>query len=181
MEPNVGLLLEKTLAGLQARIISNQLFCQSEEGLIEMLNFTFMTGAKLSQINEFEEKHKLRLPPDYVKFLQFSNGAKLFYNHETEEGWHFFSLNEIAENLQDNTDFEENHLLPIASFIEGLLVIDVKKKTGDGYLYWLDESMYDDKLNLKSNFEIWFDRLIISQGTKFWYWPFQTIKNYYAN
>lgn len=53
---------------------------------------------------------------------------------------------------------------------DGRYVIDTNKtRNGLGYMLYLDSiDDIEDAVNLDSNFEIWFDTLVSSNGTKYW-------------
>ncbi|AWM17204.1 SMI1/KNR4 family protein [Bacillus subtilis] len=66
-------------------------------------------------------------------------------------------------------DFPEGYVL-IEYHYDGRYVIDTNKsRNGLGYMLYLDSiDDIEDAVNLDSNFEIWFDTLVSSNGTKYW-------------
>lgn len=66
---------------------------------------------------------------------------------------------------------------------DGRYVLDSNRyEKGDlDYLFYLDSiDHFDEAVDLKANFEIWFDRLLSSNGNKYWEVE-RNIKAYYEN
>jgi len=49
------------------------------------------------------------------------------------------------------------------------------------YLYWTEMLFVDSAIELKMNFERWFERLIICNGVHFWKWGNETSESYYRH
>nr|WP_272595572.1 SMI1/KNR4 family protein [Paenibacillus apiarius] len=149
------------------------------EGYLTKATFTFNPPATDDEINNFINKTKFVLPDDYNSFLKICNGCTLFDHPEYGGEAYIYSLEEII-----NYTFEDpfNGRYKIANIYGDNIVIDFNRyQEGDNnYLMIKSQTFgFDECTDLSMNFEIWFDRYIMSQGEKFWDWPLYTAKNYY--
>lgn len=182
MPNTMGSLVSLTLSALMNRLEQNggSFQVQSEQGYTYDAMCTFNKPATDAEIIEFEEKTGFLLPDDYKAFLKITNGCRLFehveYGGETE----LFSLEQIIEY--------NSHLDPcdgcfnIAYIYQDHIGInsDLHREGNPHYLFWKGHiDSFQEALPLQSNFELWLDRFIISQGVKFWWWPIHTAKNFY--
>ncbi|WP_232510151.1 hypothetical protein [Paenibacillus crassostreae] len=70
--------------------------------------------------------------------------------------------------------------LKIGYFYQDNIVIDLKKYKEGQKNYLLIKGHIDhfyEARELNMNFELWFDRFIVSQGSKFWTWSIYTTEN----
>lgn len=170
----------KTLDSLNKRLSQNKvLTIQQELGFITEVSFSFEKPAESSEIALLEKQLNIRLPKDFKEFLLQSNGADLFTNEKEGTMYEVLNLSSIKENYED-MDYPEKWF-PIAYGMDGeVLIINSKEIPSNQYLYWLEVGeSFEDALPLKINFEIWLDRLIMAQGSKFWYWPIYQGANFY--
>lgn len=170
--------VEKTLEGLKKRLVENKLTVQRREGFVEEMEFCFREPATEEEIQEFTRSTGVHLPEDYQAFLRLHNGAVLFkpwYGGQFE----LYGLSKIIE-LKRSALFLENWY-PIGYQDGGYLLLNADKanKGDNDYLIWWESSIFENAQPLNLNFELWLDRFIIAQGTKFWYWPLNNVHRYY--
>lgn len=94
---------------------------------------------------------------------------------------YLFSLKEIEEYPNEYIDIPKGWFV-IGYFYEDLIIIDTNRNSSGNTNYLLVNDCccpFDNAKPLNSNFEIWFDRVIISQGYKFWTWQRYNANNYY--
>lgn len=175
-------LIELSLHSLKKRLEENnqmiEVYCG--EGYVEKCTCKFNEPATLEEIAAFEEKTGWVIPEDYKNFLLITNGCRLFDHPEYGGENHLYSLDEIISYAVDEP-FEGRYT--IAYLYGDHLVIDsnLYQKGHPNYLLVKDKiASFKDAFELHMNFELWFDRFIISQGSKFWTWPIYTAKNYYG-
>ncbi|MBA4495059.1 SMI1/KNR4 family protein [Paenactinomyces guangxiensis] len=171
-------LVQKTLTGLKKRLVDNKLIVQNEEGLVEEMRFQFQRPATEEEIQKFTRTTGVRLPEDYQAFLRIHNGAVLFQPWFGGQ-FELYGVSEIIEHKKSGL-FQESWY-PIGYQDGGHLLIDGEKANEgeNDYLIWWHSSIFDDAQNLGLNFELWLDRFVIAQGTKYWIWPRYTVKHYY--
>lgn len=121
-----------------------------------------------NEIALFENELGYKLPGDYSRFLQITNGCRFFEHSEYGGESYLYSLNEIY-----GLTYEEPNdgFLKIGYFYQDNIVIDLKAFHAGNQNYLLVKGEFDQfdkarKLNM--NFEIWLDRFIMSQGSLFW-------------
>ncbi|GGE03940.1 hypothetical protein GCM10011571_01090 [Marinithermofilum abyssi] len=71
-------LFEKTLTGLQKRLVDGKLTVQNNEGFVEEMEFQFREPATDEEIQGFIHSTGVQLPEDYQTFLRLHNGVILF-------------------------------------------------------------------------------------------------------
>lgn len=174
-----------TIQSLKQRLDEDyKLTVQGEEGLLSECEFIFNPSVNENELNDFIKSVRYDIPIDYIEFLKQNNGCRLFYESDTGEGWNFLSLKDISEYIKERPEFYKDRWIPIATSQDGILIIDLTLiNTNDGYLLWSTEGREkpEDSDNLKVNFELFFDRLIIANGTNFWDWAIYTASNYYES
>ncbi|KHL92947.1 hypothetical protein QW71_26530 [Paenibacillus sp. IHB B 3415] len=143
-------------------------------------SFSFSKSANSKEIEDFESETNLKLPEDYKFFLSLHNGMELYKDvEESAPHWHIFGIDEILDALEKYPTPE--HVYTIAKFDQTLICVnsDYVKDGKKGYL--LDQSIYTSSHNdgdpLHLNFELWLDRLLVSQGDHFWLWNSITPEN----
>ncbi|MCU4668674.1 SMI1/KNR4 family protein [Bacillus paralicheniformis] len=129
---------------------------------MEDATFHFEDPASPQAISDLEKKLGVTFPNDYKEFLLQHNGMKMF------DGVEILNIEGIIE-YNEVQDFPEGYVL-IGYHFDGRYVIDTSKsRNGLGYMLYLDSiDAIEDAVNLDSNFEIWFDMLVSSNGTKYW-------------
>ncbi len=102
------------------------------------------------------------MPNDYKEFLFSHNGMEMFNGVELLSTEGIIEFNEVQ-------DFPKEYVL-IGYHYAGRYVVDTNKSNkGLGYMMYLDSiDDIEDAVYLDSNFEIWFDMLVASNGTKYW-------------
>ncbi|MDQ0229220.1 SMI1/KNR4 family protein [Metabacillus malikii] len=178
-----GNIVKQTINSLIKRLNENGniIQVQTNEGYLYNANCTFNPPASDIDISNFEKSTGLILPVDYKEFLKMTNGCRLFddinYGGEIE----LYSLEKIIEFNHKGYD-ECEGCYDIAYIYQDNIVINSKLVSQDkrNYLFWKDHiEQFYDAVPLKMNFELWFDRFVVCQGAKFWWWSLRTGENYY--
>ncbi|MCI2256170.1 SMI1/KNR4 family protein [Domibacillus sp. PGB-M46] len=177
-----GSIVQKTLNALKTRLEQNDnvIDVQSEQGHVYKATCTFNHPASDEEINDFENKTGLILPPDYKAFLRITNGCRLFNDIEHGGEIELYSLEQILE-LNEHYD-ELDGCYDIAYIYQDNIVINSKlySENQKNYLLWKDHTeQFTEAEPLQMNFELWLDRFVMSQGEKFWSWFIHTAENYY--
>ncbi|WP_433619293.1 SMI1/KNR4 family protein [Paenibacillus cellulositrophicus] len=182
MENLVGRVLNRFKSRLDD---SNKILIQRSLGYSTWCHCEFYQPATMNEVDEFQENTGLYIPGDLRDFFMIHNGARLFVNSEVfdDPSWNIFTLEEITGAVEDYAI--PSHQYPIAKYDDVLICIDndcLKLQKGD-YLY--ARSIYTppdhDGEQLYLSFEIFLDRLIVSQGDHFWDWPKITSEIFYRN
>lgn len=153
---------------------------QNEEGHLFDAKCTFNPPASEEDIFNFERQTGFILPPDYKAFLKITNGCRLFDDIDYGGEIELYSLQQIID-LNEHYDQYEG-CYDIAYIYQDNIVINSRliSQNRENYLFWKDHiDQFNEAIPLKMNFELWFDRFIISQGTKFWSWSIYTAEHYY--
>lgn len=172
-------LTKKTLDALKERLDeNNSMLVQQPKGVLLRRIFEFNPPLTEENIIEFSLEQNLHLPEDYRQFLLMHNGASLFGGE--------YGGSIIIFRLEDVRSYLHNGLpskwLPIATILGATLFADCGRYENgeDEYLFiHEDGEKYEEAWNLQSNFEIWLDRLIVSQGSQYWRWPILTPQKFY--
>jgi len=176
-----GELIGKTIEGVKERLIrGNGLFeVQLREGNIAYVTCQFSEPASTDELELAEKRLGYQLPVDYHRFLTISNGCSLFddpvYGGEAQ-------VYRLQEALQYSSGEENMGYLKVAWIYQDEIFINlsVYNSGNPNYLYVKDHiEPYDESRPLNMNFELWLDRFIVSQGSKFWNWSVNTAENYY--
>lgn len=184
--PEVFNIVDVTLEGLKKRLDSeNALLIQAETGYSEPAKFFFYPSASEDEINTFQNELGVRFPVDYREFLLRHNGSNLFVHPYYGGGIELFSLDKIR---QVYIDYDYKNLIPddwfpIGSDNGDMLFINSNQYENrySSYLYWTEMLFVDSAIELKMNFERWFERLIICNGVHFWKWGNETSESYYRH
>lgn len=159
-----GKLVHMTLNGIKKAVSKYGTFPMFHHGgyVMEDATFHFEDPASPQAISDLEKKLGVTFPNDYKEFLLQHNGMEMF------DGVEVLSIEGIIE-YNEAQDFPEGYVL-IGYHFDGRYVIDTSKsRNGLGYMLYLDSiDAIEDAVNLDSNFEIWFDMLVSSNGTKYW-------------
>src|SRR5690606_1247599 len=176
-----GSIVKRTLYSLRKRLNenSNVINVQTEEGHVFNATCTFHPPASDLDISNFEKQTGFLLPDDYKEFLKITNGCRLFddinYGGEIE----LYSLDQIIECNHNRYD-EFEGCYDIAYIYQDNIVINSKlvSQNKKNYLFWKDHiEQFDDAIPLELSFELWFDRFVVCQGAKFWWWPIYTAEH----
>ncbi|TVX96293.1 SMI1/KNR4 family protein [Cohnella terricola] len=170
------------ISSLKQRLTdSNNIFkLQLDKGYVTESTCKFNDPADAKELDQFITKLGYKLPEDYYTFLMISNGCNLF-DHPEYGGESYLHRWQVINEI--TTEEPSEGYLKIGYIYQSELVIDLKSyQAGDNdYLLikdCIDQFSESKKLNM--NFEMWLDRFVISQGSKFWEWPRITSKLYYS-
>lgn len=176
-----NIFIDKTISSLKKRLKENKnvLILQLEEDYITETTCTFNEPISKEELSSFEKPLGYKLPYDYKKFLRITNGCRLFDHPEYGGENYLYALQDTKKITYEEPN---EGFLKIGNFYEEDIYIDLKLfNSGEkNYLfvkYNIDQFHEGRALNM--NFELWFDRFVISQGTKFWNYRISTAENYY--
>ncbi|WP_338542385.1 SMI1/KNR4 family protein [Paenibacillus tundrae] len=175
-----GELIYKTIDSLKKRLENNNLLeLQLQEGYLTQATCTFNEPADESDLIEFQRKLGFELPNDYINFLKISNGCSLFDHPQHGGEAYLYKWQDIQEATYESSN---EGYLKIAYIYQDNIVIDLKKYSEGSNNYLMVKGYidnFDESRPFNMNFELWFDRFIISQGDKFWDWSVYTAENFY--
>lgn len=177
-----GSIVIQTLNTLKKRLNENHniLQIQDKEGYLYNANCTFNPPASEEEIQNFEKQTGLLIPPDYKAFLKITNGCRLFDDITFGGEIELYSLKQIIELNEHYERYEGCY--DIAYISQDNIVINSESYSQNkrNYLFWKSQiESFEEAAPLESNFELWLDRFVVSQGSKFWWWPIYTAENYY--
>ncbi|CAF1774001.1 hypothetical protein NRS6094_04084 [Bacillus subtilis] len=172
-----GKLIHLTLAGIKEAVSKYGTFPMIQPGgfVLEDAAFEFNEPATEEEIRKLESHFNVSLPKDYKEFLALHNGLEFL------DGIEILSIEDVMK-YNETEDLPEKCFL-IGYHFDGRYVIDSNRyEKGDlNYLFYLDSiDHFDEAVDLKANFEIWFDRLLSSNGNKYWEVE-RDVKAYYEN
>lgn len=134
------------------------------EGGFDPFIIAFQTPATEAAITSFEKKTGCKIPEDYKKFLLFTNGV-IFY------GAGDFRLFDIDEVLEVTMMMEyKKGIYIIGYFLEDYIVVNSDEISTGKYLYFGPAIFATDFKPFEHNFEVFLDRLLMSQIQKYWDW-----------
>lgn len=169
-------MIKLTLKGLKSILDTHGTFPLLQPGgfVFEDPYFNFKDPAAEAEIAHLENVFKVTLPNDYKEFLRLHNGMEII------DGIEILSINDVIQ-YNEVQDLPEECIL-IGYHFDGRYVIDTKRyHNGLDYMFYLDSiDPFEEAQDLSSNFEIWFDRLLSSNGSKYWELN-QDVKGYYEN
>jgi len=176
MKIKEGELIKQTLKGLKNILDSHGTFPLLQPGgfVLEDPYFNFNDPATEDDIAYLESVFKVKFPNDYKVFLRLHNGMEIIDGIEVLSTSDVIKYNEVQ-------DLPEECIL-IGYHFDGRYVIDTKRyRNGLDYMFYLDSiDSFEEAEDLGSNFEIWFDRLLSSNGVKYWEIN-RNVKDYYEN
>lgn len=176
-------LLHKTLNGLKELLDRNNgsLFIQGPEGYVYESSCTFNSPISEELIHNFEEhlskifEKQIKLPQDYKEFLLNYNGACLFGDGAGDNSVNLYSIEQLYEmNSGDANSKYHEDFFTIGDCEGGYLYLDTNKfeeisSRDEKYINWF--SYYTFQVtDLKSNFETWLERIVITKGNVYWEW-----------
>ncbi|NIK21974.1 SMI1/KNR4 family protein [Paenibacillus lupini] len=172
-----------TLTSLKERLIKTPIIkVQRELGYTFECSFVFYHACTEERINEFTEETAFKIPPDYREFLLIHDGAILFQDESgrSNPSWKIFGIDDIIDYM--NIHHTPEHLYPIATYGQTVIFVNGDRVNEGREDYLFDRSIYDsidsEGEDIKLNFELFFERLIVSQGSHFWFWNEINATNY---
>lgn len=165
--------VRKSLEALNERLNDESgLLIQKLEGITREVSFYFSDPLSEEEINRFCSKFQVSFPDDYKEFMYMTNGADLFYDDAYGSGVIILSIESIVNVIKE--DESPKHFLPVVNITDwGYLYVDCERwnRGKKDYLVWKEFGYsFDEVININSNFELWLDRIIVSQGAVFWDW-----------
>lgn len=156
--------VETILGNLKKRLDHNSaLMVQQCNGYLENSKCLFNPAASQKEIDELSRVYKVNLPEDYRYFLQLHNGARLFLD---QHGTHVL-LMDIDEILDLHYMELPDGWIPIASILDDLVFLDCIRSV----IYChMDGLPFIDSACLHCDYATWLDRIITTQGERFWEW-----------
>ncbi|UJE03957.1 SMI1/KNR4 family protein [Bacillus subtilis] len=171
-----GKLIHLTLAGIKEAVSKYGTFPMIQPGgfVLEDATFEFNEPATEEEIGKIESHFNVSLPKDYKEFLALHNGMKFF------DGVEILSIEDVLE-YNETEDLPENCFL-IGYHFDGRYVIDTQRyEKGLDFMFYLDAiDHFDEAIEVAPSFEIWLDRLVCSNGFKYWEIN-KDVKLYYEN
>lgn len=166
-------LVKNTYNGLKKRldVSHNYIYLQNRDGDVDRYSCEFNRSVSDEEIEQLVNSTKLKVPKDYLEFLKVTNGCSLF-NHELFGGENLLFPIDQVEYLYNNVNKFTDYLL-IANIYDDNIVIDCNRYTNGDDNYLLvgpSTSSFDNLRPLGCNFETWFYRFVITNGTKYWTW-----------
>ncbi|WP_090645555.1 SMI1/KNR4 family protein [Paenibacillus sp. UNC496MF] len=175
----------KSLDGLKNQLNQDGIMRRlSSEGVYGDVKFTFYPPATQSDINEYMTKWSISLPEDYMEYLRLHNGGFIFAHPQYGGGIELLSLERIDELYSLYDELLPAGWIPVAvEEGEEFLFIDTNiaaKQRDYKNIYWCELADVNNSPSLlNANFELWFDRFLIAQGSKYWTWMWMKPEIYY--
>lgn len=167
-------LVRNTYNGLKKRLeLSDQyIYMQDRDGNVDRYTCElFNRSVSDKEIEHLITSTGLDIPTEYLEFLKVSNGCSLF-NHELFGGENLLFPIDQVEYLYNNVNKATGYL-QIGTIFDDSIVIDCNryKNRDDNYLLvGPSTSSFDNLRDIKCNFETWFYRFVITNGSQFWLW-----------
>lgn len=140
------------------------------QGRTVNITCVFNSPATEAEIIQLEKAKGVKFPEEFLHFLRFSNGARLFTT-EYGGGMEFHSINQI---LEYDLDYMPKNWIPIAYDNGDYLLFDSLKLAHNDldYLMWHNHEQHFSNPSVRFNisFEKWIERYVIAQGSSFWQW-----------
>lgn len=134
------------------------------EGEFELLQIDFRTALPSTEIDDFEKNTGCIIPNDYKDFLLFTNGMQ-FYRAGDFELFDIATISKVREIM----DYMKG-VYAIGNFLEDYIVINSNDISTGSYLYYGPGLSSRDFRPFGHNFEVFLDRLLMSQIQKYWDW-----------
>lgn len=169
----------KSINALKERLSKeNTIVVQNERGFIMETEFFWTEPALDSEIDQFGKNLGLKLPLSFKDFLRITNEATLFRDKKYGQwGCKIYGLSNIIKINQEVRTWRNlpESWLVFATWIgdQDMLIFDLNRINEEGkkYIIYGDECDFVDEFEyINGNFEKWIDRLIVSQGSKYWRW-----------
>lgn len=170
----------KTLMSLKEHIEkSPTMYFQRGSGHLQPCSFSFYKPTLETHIMNFVKETGYYLPESYKDFLMVNDGAILFndISEYANGAWNIFGLEDIMDYMDKKETPED--LYVIAKYDSILIYIDSSrvKKGREDYIF-VGSTNVPDAEDIILNFELWFERLVVSQGSFFWDWNILNALNY---
>ncbi|NOU75539.1 hypothetical protein GC098_29890 [Paenibacillus sp. LMG 31458] len=170
----------KTLESLKARIEkSPTMYFQRGSGHLMPCSFSFYKPTSEENILTFFEETGFHIPESYKDFLMLNDGAILFndISEYANGAWAIFGLEDILDYIEQKE--ASDNLYVIAKYDSTLIYIDSSRvKAGREDYIFVGSAYVPDAEDIVLNFELWFERLVVSQGSFFWDWNTLNSLNY---
>lgn len=161
---------------LKERLINNTLMVQQENGYYAKVGFHWNKPATIEEINAYEEQNGIRLPMEYKDFLLISNGAVLFKDiNYGQWGCNILpyqdTINVTNQLRIDGFEIKKQWLV-FSTWLGDMdhLFFDLENINTNKYIIDVELDSIEEWEYINGSFETWLDRLIVSQGCKYWKW-----------
>ncbi|AFH62872.1 SMI1/KNR4 family protein [Paenibacillus caseinilyticus] len=176
-----GEVIYKTICSLKERLHEGNglLDIQLQEGYRAKTTCKFNIPALAEDLLSFQKGLGYKLPEDYYNFLTICNGCSLFDHPQYGGEAYLYPWQDIAQFTYEEPD---EGYLKIAYIYQDNIVINLNAYNEGNNNYLMVKrhtEHFHEARPLMMNFELWFDRFIMSQGEKFWNWPLYNAENYY--
>ncbi|HHY74892.1 MAG TPA: SMI1/KNR4 family protein [Bacillus bacterium] len=152
---------------------TGKLTIQRENGELLEVTCEWNNPASEKELADFSLKTGWYLPDDYRQFLKLHNGAKIF--SVWGDYFELFDLNNIMKYYREYEIFYKGayekswYMIGYYKGYGEYLFIDSEKAANNNSSY-LVYVQVGDRQDLSLNFEMWFDRFIVAQGSRYWFW-----------
>ena len=170
----------KSIEALKNRLSNDDtLILQNENGFLGEMKFEWKNPTTDFEIQKFEIAHNITLPQSFKRFLKISNGAVLFRDIKYGQwGCKILGLDELIDMSMQVKEWGYElspEWLVFATWLGDcdILIFDLSKDNSGEKNYIVDGEQgerIEDWVRIKGNFNKWIDRLIVSQGAKYWRW-----------
>jgi len=144
---------------------------KDSDGKLIQVKFDLNKPLDFHELVEAKLMNSIKLPESYESFLQTYNGGKL-YNYENLDGYKLLSIDEIKRITNDvATAYEDDWLENILIFAEiigegNYLAFDFSRNCA--ILDCYHEEIPKNWSTICKDFDTWLNKLIESNGEKFW-------------
>lgn len=160
---------------------NQQLQVLSEGGFESTAGFQWHAGASGDELLAVERALQIEIPAAYREFLEYTNGATLFYDVQYGQwGYELFGTDKLVSKQNYwseiyKTDWQGRWLVFAECYGDAdILLLYLQQSSFDG----LDCAVIDGdsrKLptewkRISRRFADWLDYLIVAQGAKYWRW-----------
>ncbi|MDR6550704.1 SMI1/KNR4 family protein [Paenibacillus qinlingensis] len=170
----------KTLMGLKEHIEkSPTMYVHRGSGHLQPCSFSFYKPTSEIHMMNFVKETGYYLPESYKDFLMINDGALLFkdISEKANGAWHIFGLEDIIDFI-DKKEVPEN-MYVIAKYHSILIYVNSSRvKEGREDYMFVGSTYVPDAEDIVLNFELWFERLVVSQGSFFWDWNIVNALNF---
>jgi len=159
-----------------------QMLVINQRGDLSLREFAFGKGIEESEIDRLEERLHVHLPSAYRAILGAYNGLTLFDDPDGHQwGFHLFSVAEAVDAQEQHKRFHtrdpwpDSYVVVAHSFGDlDAIVLDTARVTHDGLDCLVLDAAAGERISAwevaDNGISTWLDRLIVSQGSKYWLW-----------
>lgn len=137
-------------------------------GRSEIQKFTgiFNEGVSIKDIEYFEKKTGCIIPQDYREFLHITDGIRFLHFNEST----FYTLD--AEGVLDSIQngYYRKGIYPIIYLNDDIIFINSEDVQTGRYLYACNTGVNNKFIFLNSDFETFFERLLMTNFQNYWNW-----------